>query len=197
MAAFHNTFPGDLYISQRVQEVHSGLFTAALDHAEDVADLPLVLPVWLAASALLLVFVGRLQALLMAATMLGRLLNFGLKEIIERPRPSPDLVRTDVEPTTFSFPSGHAQAVMLTYGLIFYFATVHIKQAYLRLTVQAASLSIIALTGLERIYAGRHWASDVLAGFYVGALLLAALVAIERVVSRAKQRRPDPAAAAA
>jgi undecaprenyl-diphosphatase len=132
----------------------------------------------------LLVSLGWQQALLIGAALLGRLANGLLKEIVGRPRPSLSLVEADGQPSSLSFPSGHAEGTMLLWGLLFYFATVYVKDARLRLPAQALSVWVIVGTGLERIYVGHHWPSDVLGGFWAGALILGVLIAVERVVRR-------------
>jgi undecaprenyl-diphosphatase len=54
---------------------------------------------------------------------------------------------------------------------------------------------VIVVTGLERVYVGDHWPSDVVGGYYFGALFLAAIIWVEReVVAR---WRPSPARGAA
>jgi undecaprenyl-diphosphatase len=111
----------------------------------------------------------------------ARLLNSGLKEVIERPRPSPDLLGASDQPSSFSFPSGHAEGALVLYGLLFYFAALYVRNIWLRLPVQAACLWVILFTGMERVYSGHHWPSDVLGGFYFGALVLTALIAFDRL----------------
>lgn len=175
-AAAYDTFPADLWLTHRLQEIDAVAFARAVDWAEDLADAPTMIAVWLAAGAALLGLAHRWEALLLLLSMASRLLNSGLKELIERPRPP------GYESATFSFPSGHAEGAVVLYGLLFYFATVLIPYAPLRLLTQAACLWIILFTGLERVFVGAHWPSDVLGGFYFGTLMLAALIALHRLV---------------
>ena len=66
----------------------------------------------------------RFGALILLIAVPGRVLTTWIaKEAIERPRPSADLLDFTSQPSTFSFPSGHAAAAFVLYGLIFYFAT--------------------------------------------------------------------------
>jgi undecaprenyl-diphosphatase len=182
-AANHDTFPSDLWFAHRVQDIDGAAFARAFDWTEDFADLPLLAAVMVGAALTLLVSAGWETALLLLVSAGGRLLNSGLKEIIERPRPTPDLVEVTCEPnSTFSFPSGHSEGAFVLYGLIFYFATIYLADARLRVPVQAVCVWIVLVTGIERVHTGCHWPSDVLGGFYAGSLVLAVVIVVHRLV---------------
>lgn len=183
-AAAYDTFPADIWLAHRIQEIDSAVFARAVDWAEDLADAPLMIAVWLAAVAGLLAVARRGEALLLLIIMSACLANSGLKELVERPRPSPELVQVSHDSGTFSFPSGHAEGAMVLYGLLAYFAGLLIPYRPLRLLVQAACLWVIAFTSLERVYVGAHWPSDAAGGLYFGGLALAALIAAQRSLSR-------------
>ncbi len=185
LAAFNDKFPGDVWLAHRIQEIDIPGFARALDCGADTSDLPEVLLVCTAAVALLLLARDPAGAVILPAILSARILiTFALKELIERPRPSAALVHFEDQPTTFSFPSGHAMAAFVLYGLLFYFAALHIQDARLRLPLQAACVVIIVLTGIERVYVGHHWPSDVLCGYYAGALIVAAVVGVHRYAWR-------------
>lgn len=181
-AAAYDTFPADLWLAHRLQEIDASAFVRAVDWAEDLSDAPLVIIVWLVGAAALIPLAGRWQALILLISMAARLGNSGLKELVERPRPSPNLIHVSDQPSSSSFPSGHAEGALVLYGLIIYFAALYLPAPWLRLPLQAACLWAILFTGLERVYSGHHWPSDVLGGFYLGALVLAALIALDRLV---------------
>ena len=193
-SAAYDTFPADVWLSNRLQDIDSPVFARMLDWAEDFADLPLVAAVVLAGAAGLILAGGREQALLLVASNAVRLVNSGLKEIIERPRPPPLLGADSDLPSSFSFPSGHVEGAMVLYGLLIYFAAAYLPQTWLRLPVQAFCAWVIVFTAMERVYVGHHWTSDVLGGLYFGALVVAALIAVDRVALRARRpvtkRRP-------
>ena len=180
-AAAYDRFPADLWLAHRLQEIDAAAFSRAVDWAEDLTDSPWVAVVWLAGVAALFMTARRWEALLLVASILARLLNAGLKELIDRPRPSPDLVMVSERPSSSAFPSGHADGTIVLYGLLFYFITLFVPQRTLRLLGQAACLWVILFTGMERVYVGAHWPSDVLGGFYLGGLILAAFIAIHRL----------------
>ncbi len=183
LAAFNDKFPGDLWLAHRIQEFDIPGFAHTVDWAADTADLPEVVIVCAAAVALLLLARDIAGALILPVIVSARvLITWALKELIGRPRPSAAFVQFENQPSTFSFPSGHAMGAFVLFGLIFYFAALHIRDARLRLPLQAACVTIIVLTGIERVYVGHHWPSDVLGGYYAGALIVGAVVVVHQVV---------------
>jgi undecaprenyl-diphosphatase len=181
-AAAYDRFPADLWLAQRLQEIDVPGFERALDWAEDLADTPLIIVVWLGGVAALFAAARRWEALLLLTSVLARLLNAGVKELIDRPRPAADLVTVSDQPSSPAFPSGHADGVIVLYGLLFYFITLFVSQPGLRLLGQATCLCLILFTGVERVYVGAHWPSDVLGGYYLGGLILAAIIAGHRLI---------------
>lgn len=172
-AAASDTFAGDLWATRQLQSVDSDIFATPLDWTEDLAQSPLVMIV-AGGAAIAFWLAGRLDAAaLMLATQAARLAVPPLKETIERPRPSPDLVSASNAPSDFSFPSGHSFSAMLVFGLLFYLVSAHVRPAVPRTALQAGCVWVIAATGLERVYVGHHWPSDVLGGFLAGGLFLA------------------------
>lgn len=189
LAAAHETFTGDVWVAQRIQEFDWKPWTDAMDQTEDLAQMPLIAFITPAAALVALLFVPPLSAVLVPVTLLFRPLNPLLKDLVERPRPSPDEIHVAPgQPGDFSFPSGHAMGAMLLYGLLFYLATAHIKQAWVRIPVQIACAWVIAVTGIERVYSGSHWPSDVLGGYLAGALIVGALAAVDRLVNARRAR---------
>ncbi len=184
LAGSHDTFPGDVWLAQHFQDLDSPVISFMLDVPEELADTPLLVPIWAGAMVVVLVALGWRQAVLVAAALVLRFSNGPLKEIVGRPRPSLDLVSAEHQPSSLSFPSGHAQTVVLLYGLLFYLATVYIRDGRLRTAAQLFCGWVIIFTGMERVYAGHHWPSDVVGGFMVGGLLLAVLIAIDQLVFR-------------
>lgn len=87
-----------------------------------------------------------------------------LKRIIERPRP--EIVD---QFSTFSFPSGHAVhglLYLLTIAYLINQTVIISKKASIIVWISAIILTL--LIGLSRITEGRHFASDVLAGWMLG-----------------------------
>lgn len=200
-AAANDTFASDVWATRQLQSIDSDIFATPLDWTEDLAQSPIVMIVAVgAATAFWLA--GRLDAaMLMLGTQAARLTVPLLKETIERPRPSPDLVNVSNAPADFSFPSGHSFSAILVFGLLVYLVSVHVRPAAPRVALQAGCAWVIVATGLERVYAGHHWPSDVLGGFLAGGLFLALFAWLQhaRVLRRlaGHARRQQTAEAAA
>ena len=188
-AAAYDRFPADLWLAHRLQEIDAAGLVRGMDWAEDLADTPWVAVVRLGGVVALAVTARRWEALLLLASVLGRLVNAGVKELVERPRPTEDLVVVRENPSSPAFPSGHADGAIMLYGLLFYFITLFMPHSVLRRVSQAACLWVILFTGLERVFVGAHWPSDVLGGYYLGGLMLAVLIAAHRLGPQLRKRK--------
>ena len=106
------------------------------------------------------------MAIRTATVLLSSLLLMSLlKRLIQRQRPPDPLVEGI---TNFSFPSGHAFMGVAFYGLLIWLASEYISTNWLRRTVIALLLFIIAAIGFSRIYLRVHYATDVIAGICIG-----------------------------
>ena len=177
LAASSDTFAGDVWATRQLQSIESDVFATPLNWTEDFAESPLV-EIVAGVAALAFLLAGRRldAAALMLGTQVTRVVVPLLKDTIERPRPSPDLVNVTSTPSDFSFPSGHAFNAILVFSLLFYLVSVHVQPTALRVTLQAGCVWVIVVTGLERVYVGHHWPSDVLGGFLAGGLFLTLFV---------------------
>ncbi len=182
-AAAHDTFPADEWFGHRLQDRRAEVLSRILDWTEDLVQVPEV-PVLLLA--------GRGQAVLLAGTLVARPLNSLVKDIVERPRPASGMLEFIRQPSDPSFPSGHAANALLLFGFIFYLATVYVANPWARLAVQALCAWAVIGNGLERVYEGHHWPSDVLGGYYLGAIVLALLIAAHRLALAPRRRVTGP-----
>ena len=95
---------------------------------------------------------------------LSALLNFTLKQILQRPRPIEHRI---IDESGYSLPSGHSMVSMAYYGFLIYLIHKNIKNKYLKFFFITLLSSLIINIGISRIYLGVHYTSDVIAGFLV------------------------------
>lgn len=93
----------------------------------------------------------------------GNGLNQLLKRIFSRPRPE-----IEDQLTSFSFPSGHAQISVMFFLTLAYLISKWLKNKSWKFITYSAVLVLIFLIGLSRVAEGRHYATDVLAGWSIG-----------------------------
>lgn len=189
-AALDPIFPGDVWTSRRLQEVHG---QALLRYMETVTLLGATAPLLgiVAVSIVVLLWQRHAgEALFLFVAPFGYLISPLLKNLIDRPRPSPQLVNVFVQESTKAFPSGHALAAVLILGAVFYVAGPLLgHRRRLVWGTRALIVALISSISVSRVYLGLHWASDVYGGVLIGGLILLAWIwAFER-----RQRLPDGA----
>ncbi|MDQ6894653.1 MAG: phosphatase PAP2 family protein [Acidobacteriota bacterium] len=105
---------------------------------------------------------------LLGVFMAEELMNFVLKHLVERPRPT--LFEEIATLHTYSFPSGHAMTSAAVYGIIgVVLAREHRR---LRRAIAVAAPALVFLVGVSRVFLGVHWPTDVLAGWAAGTILM-------------------------
>lgn len=114
----------------------------------------------------------RLAAFVVVTSLTGALLNYTLKALVGRPRPSfPDPVSVVSGP---SFPSGHAMNSAIVFGAVAV-ALLALTARRSRATVAAAlTTGLVIAIGFTRVALGVHYLSDVVAGWLLGLAWLAA-----------------------
>ncbi|MBQ4650189.1 MAG: phosphatase PAP2 family protein [Firmicutes bacterium] len=113
---------------------------------------------------------------LTAAALINMGIYKAMKHIFLRARP--DVVYHLVEQGGYAFPSGHSATSMLVYGLLFYLIGKYCNNQKLKVLLQAICGILVLTVGPSRLYVGVHWATDVMAGWCVGAAVLMATVYI-------------------
>ena len=159
----------DLAISEFLQRVDIGSLSGALFWvgARGLAGVTMaVAAIWLWLNG------RRAAAALIALMLVADALNFVLRDLIDRPRPSLDLVRVEGGPQGASYPSGTALHAMLFYGFMVYLLAKVVPSNRWRQALSAVLVLWILLQGAWLINHGRHWASDVVGGYLYGAMYL-------------------------
>ena len=130
-----------------------------------------------------------LSSLLLALGLAGGvMLSEGLKAVFERERPP--MTAQAVDTLNASFPSGHALLSTVFYLSVGVMLTRAFPRRRFKAFVLGVGILLALLVGLTRIYLGAHWASDVFAGWAVGAAWAMALWLVSYAVSR-RQRAAD------
>lgn len=120
----------------------------------------------------------------------GVVLSEGLKAVFERERPP--AVAQAVETINASFPSGHALLATVFYLSIAVMLTRAFPRRRFKMFVLGVGILLAILVGLTRIYLGAHWASDVFAGWAVGAAWAMALWLVAYAVARFQKAHAAP-----
>lgn len=143
------------------------------------------------AFAFLLLQKKRLSAVLLVIGLIGGvLLSEGLKAVFERQRPP--AVNQIVDTLNASFPSGHALLSTVFYLTLGVMLTRAFASRRLKAFVVGWAMTIALLIGLTRIYLGAHWASDVFAGWSVGAAWAMALWLVAYAAARFQKAHHAP-----
>jgi membrane-associated phospholipid phosphatase len=105
------------------------------------------------------------------------ILDWAIKLIVARPRPSASLVEILQGASGTSFPSAHVMSYVAFWGLLFSFGIILFRGHYWwRITLLVISALFVALVGPSRVYLGVHWTSDVLGSYLLSGTLLGVVV---------------------
>lgn len=110
--------------------------------------------------------------------MTANTFNTFFKFLFHSPRPywiSDDVIAYSHE-TSFGLPSGHAQIAASVWGWL----AVEVKKRWFTIV----AIALIFLIGLSRLYLGVHFFSDVLLGWFLGALLVFLFMRWQKTVSK-------------
>ena len=135
------------------------------------------------AVTLLVMLKKRLSAVLLVFGLIGGvMLSEGLKAVFERERP-PEIYQA-VRTINASFPSGHALLSAVFYLTLGVMLVRAFPQRSLKAYVLGVAVLMTLLVGTSRIYLGAHWATDVFAGWSVGAAWAMVLWLVSYAIER-------------
>jgi membrane-associated phospholipid phosphatase len=174
-------FTFDVTITHAVQTFNPGWFDSLMyalswiGFAPQVYVISLLVLVFLYASGLKWEMVVSFVSLILSSA-----LGLGIKVLIDRPRPSADLVNVISQLKDYSFPSGHVLYFTAFFGFLIFLAYTLFKHSWWRTLLLVILGVMVALIGLSRIYEGQHWASDVLAAYLLGSVWLTLSILVYR-----------------
>jgi undecaprenyl-diphosphatase len=164
--ADHTLISWDRPVRDAVCGVHGAWFRSLMTWWTHLGDRYVLAPVTIATSALVWRRCRQLGATLLFTLPLGLLLEYGIKLLVARPRPS-NMVQFNS-----SFPSGHTVAAVVFWGLVPPVVFVLTARVWAWATSIVVALTAVAGVAVSRVYLGAHWPSDVAGGVAAGALVL-------------------------
>jgi undecaprenyl-diphosphatase len=127
-----------------------------------------------------------LSAALVGAVVLGDV----VKPLVARARPP---YAASVGVNGYTFPSGHATQSIAVYGGLAYVAAGWLRTWSAKVAAWTIAVVVVLLIGFSRIYLGLHWVTDVLGGYALGAVWLAAVLVTTSAIQGAWRRHHLPA----
>lgn len=135
----------------------------------------------IAVAVLLYIYGFHWESVMSVGVAVGEeVLNYIIKIVVHRPRPSSNLVHVFSQLGSYSFPSGHVMFYTVYFGFLFFLFFTLLKASIRRTIYLIVTGGLVILIGISRIYLGEHWASDVLGGYLAGSLALIAAVLVYR-----------------
>ena len=189
LACLHSRLPGDLDITEWIQgSLFPGIGVSRLVRA--VGSTEVVLGTGGAVAVVLWLIGRRREALLLGLGLVVLpFLQHSLKELVDRPRPTEDLVDQRAGFSSPSFPSGHVMSPALLYGFVLYLSLRIALPSILRAALLGWCAFMLVLSGPAQVYVGVHWPSDVVGGYAWAAVLLLPLVGADQIMSRRRRWR--------
>lgn len=116
----------------------------------------------------------------------GMVLNVLLKHNYQRLRPMFDAPLLTLP--TYSFPSGHALAATVFYGVLACYLWTRARGAVQHAAIVSGALLMVALVAFSRVYLGVHYLTDVLAAVAEGMGWLAVCITAVSSLRRHRER---------
>jgi undecaprenyl-diphosphatase len=147
-------------------------------------------PMQIAVMLLVLLF-NRPAWILALATFAGGLWYEVIVNLVSRPRPTvAQILRVTEHPGSTSFPSGHLIFITISLGVLMLCLGDRYLPRWARPIGWAVVAAIVVTVGLDRVYVGAHWPSDVLAGILIATAWIALVASIRWLTDRSLASKP-------
>jgi membrane-associated phospholipid phosphatase len=127
----------------------------------------------------LVLLLNRRAWILALAAFAGGLWYEVMVHLVNRPRPvTGQILRVTEHPGSTSFPSGHLIFITLSVAVLMLCVGHRYLPRWARPIGWAAVVAVVLATGVDRIYGGAHWPSDVLGGELIAVAWLTFVVSV-------------------
>ena len=138
---------------------------------------------------LLVLLLNRRAWALALATLAGGLWYEVIVHLVNRPRPTVDqILRVTEHPGSTSYPSGHLIFITISASVLMLCLGYRYLPRWAIPIGWAVVAAIVLTVGIDRIYVGAHWPSDVLAGISLAVAWLALVTSLRWFSDRALER---------
>lgn len=174
-------FKIDVTIAHLVQSIQLPGFDWLMQLLTNLGYAPVSF-IWCGAIILILFVMGlRWEAVMLLLSVTGVVvLGMLVKDIVQRARPTPDLVNVFKHLSDYSFPSGHVLFYTGLFGFLGFLIFTLAPHSPRRIAGMIVVSAMIILIGVSRVYLGQHWPSDVLGAYLLSNLWLALTIYIYR-----------------
>jgi undecaprenyl-diphosphatase len=172
----------DVRITRALVDHRVDWLTSVLDSITQAGGAAVLVPIVLVGGLVARRLTGSWMPMLILALCLGGtiLLDDVVKSLIGRRRPGVGQAVSTAP--GFAFPSGHATQSAAVYGALAYVTAGCVRTWRSKVAAWTFALVAVLLIGFSRIYLGVHWATDVLGGFALGGVWLAAVLVTTSVL---------------
>lgn len=134
----------------------------------------------------LVLLLNRRAWILAVAAFAGGLWYAIIVNLVNRPRPTAgEILRVTEHPGSTSFPSGHLIFITISAAVLMLCVGHRYLPRWARPIGWAVVAALVVAMGLNRIYVGAHWPTDVLAGILVATAWLSLVVSIRPISDQA------------
>jgi len=133
----------------------------------------------------------RVDVVILGLAQIPNIINFPLRDLYGRPRPSEELVNVIGVPSGNSFPSGHSVLVVFVFGFFVFLLMQYTRNRRVTYAALLALLLYIPFGGLYFVHYGRHWSSDVVGGFLYGLVYLVIWTRLFHMGRSWERRHPE------